>query len=72
MMQIFLGDRITIVKGETWITGQISGVTLDDRGDLERIKFQHIDTQFWMSAGWKFVDEESVEWETDEEEQDNG
>ena len=67
MMQIFLGDRITIVKGETWITGQISGVTLDDRGELERIKFQHIDSQFWMSQNWKFVDEDSTEWEEGED-----
>lgn len=68
-MQIFLGDRITIMKGDTWITGQISGVTLDDRGDLERIKFQHIDSQFWMSQGWKFVDEESTEWIEGEEDE---
>ena len=69
MMQIFLGDRITIVKGETWITGQISGVTLDDRGELERIKFQHIDSQFWMSQNWKFVDEDSTEWEEGEDDE---
>lgn len=67
-MQIFLGDRVTITKGTTWITGQITGVTLDDRGQLERIKFQHIDSQFWMSQNWKFVEEDdSAEWEEGED-----
>lgn len=66
-MQLFLGDRITITKGETWITGQISGIVLDDRGELERIWFQHINVPFWMAHNWKFVDEESTEWEEEEQ-----
>lgn len=69
MMQIFLGDRITLIKGETWVTGTCNGIVLDDRKELERLYIESLDTAFWMSAGWKLADE-SEEWQYSEEEEE--
>ena len=60
-MQVFLGDNITLVweqEGEpTFVTGQVSGIVLDRHKKVERIYIAGIDHAFWMSQGWKFVDE---------------
>ena len=66
-MQVFLGDRVTVVKGLTYITGAVSGVVLDKSKQLERVYLEHIDTPIWMYEGWRFIEE--TEWE---EEEDNG
>jgi len=63
MMQVFLGDDVTLLKemeGELsiLISGQVSGVVLDDRKQLERIWLHGMENSFWMSQGWKFVEEE--------------
>lgn len=60
-MQVFLGDNITLVweqEGEpTFVTGQVSGIVLDKHKKIERVYIAGIDHAFWMSQGWKFVDE---------------
>ena len=28
-MQLFLGDEVTIVNGDTWVTGKTRGIILD-------------------------------------------
>lgn len=60
-MQVFLGDNITLVweqEGEpTFVTGQVSGIVLDRHKKVERVYIAGIDHAFWMSQGWKFVDE---------------
>jgi hypothetical protein len=63
MMQVFLGDDVTLLKemeGELsiLISGQVSGVVLDDRKQLERIWLHGMENSFWMSQGWKFIEEE--------------
>lgn len=64
-MQIFLGDEVTVSKevgGETtYITGRISGLVQKDNGDLRCFYIRGIDTSFWMSEGWKFQDEFTIE-----------
>lgn len=65
-MLVMLGDTITIMKGETWVTGQVAGVVLDDTKELERIYFHHINVPFWMRDGWKVVDESEDEEQEDE------
>jgi hypothetical protein len=60
-MQIFLGDRITLVKGETWITGDCSGIVLDDRKEVQRLYVHGLDMAFWFSEGWKLADEDDEE-----------
>jgi hypothetical protein len=62
-MQVFLGDDVTLLKemeGELsiLISGQVSGVVLDDRKQLERIWLHGMENSFWMSQGWKFIEEE--------------
>jgi hypothetical protein len=62
-MQVFLGDEVTLLKemeGELsiLISGQVSGVVLDDRKQLERIWLHGMENSFWMSQGWKFIEEE--------------
>lgn len=60
-MQVFLGDNITLVweqEGDpTFVTGQVSGIVLDKHKKIERVYIAGIDHAFWMSQGWKFVDE---------------
>lgn len=64
-MHVFLGDEVTLMKGDTWVTGKISGVVLDDKKELERVYLHDIGYTFWMHEGWKFVEEE--EWNEEEE-----
>ena len=66
-MQIFLGDRITLIREDTWVTGLCSGVTLDDRKETERLWIHGIDTPFWLNRGWQIADEDDT-WEYNEEE----
>jgi|TARA_R110000803_G_scaffold107000_3_gene175137 hypothetical protein len=63
-MQLFLGDRVTLVKEDTFITGAISGIVLDKTKQLERVYIEHIDSPVWMYQGWRFV--EDTEWEEEE------
>lgn len=65
MMQVFLGDRVTVVRGLTYITGAVSGVVLDKSKQLERVYLEHIDSPIWMYEGWRFIEE--TEWEEEEE-----
>jgi hypothetical protein len=62
-MQVFLGDDVTLLKEmagdiSVCISGQVSGVVLDDKKQLERIWLHGMDNSFWMSQGWKFIEEE--------------
>lgn len=56
-MQLFLGDEVTLVKGETTVIGKVSGVVLDSRRELERIYIHEISQAFWMSERWQIVEE---------------
>lgn len=59
-MNVFLGDVIHLAKEKegrmTMVTGQCSGLVLDDRGDLERVYIHGLDGAFWLNQGWKFID----------------
>lgn len=67
-MNVFLGDVVHLAKEKddrmTFVTGQCSGLVLDDRGDLERIYIHGLAVAFYMNEGWKFVTNEE---ETDGE-----
>lgn len=65
-MNIFLGDSITLTKEETIITGKVTGIVLDDKGELERIYLSGLDTAFWFAYDkWRVVDDQ----EEDEEDE---
>jgi len=64
-MLVMLGDEVTLVKGETTITGKVAGVVLDDARELERLYIHGIGTAFWMSDKWQVVEE--MEYEEDGE-----
>lgn len=59
-MNVFLGDLVTLLKvcddDETLVTGQVTGIVLDAKKELERVYVQGIDTAFWMQDGWKFME----------------
>lgn len=62
-MQVFLGDQVTLTRDidedtPVFITGQVAGVVLNDKKQLERVWIHGIESSFWMSAGWKFIEEE--------------
>jgi len=56
---------VTLVKGETTITGKVAGVVLDDARELERLYIHGITQAFWMSDKWQVVEE--MEYEEDGE-----
>lgn len=61
-MNIFLGDEITLTKQDTIVTGKVTGIVLDDKGELERIYMAGIDQAFWFAYDkWRVVDEEEEE-----------
>lgn len=60
-MLVMLGDTVTLVKEDTWITGQVAGVVLNDKRDLERIYIHNINIPFYLSDGWRIVDDEEGE-----------
>jgi hypothetical protein len=65
-MNVFLGDSVTIVKdidneSSTFITGQVSGVVVDSRKQLERVWIHGISSSFYMADGWKFIENEGDE-----------
>lgn len=61
-MSVFLGDVVTIMKEDnnnpTMVTGQVSGVVLNDTKQLERIYIHGFDSPFYMDRGWLFVETE--------------
>jgi hypothetical protein len=62
-MEIGLGTRVGIVRGDTAVFGAIDGMKLS-RGEVERVSIESMDYWFWMSDGWQFI--------SDEEESENG
>jgi|DEB0MinimDraft_6_1074348.scaffolds.fasta_scaffold16326_4 hypothetical protein len=57
-MLVMLGDTVTLVKQDTWITGQVAGVVLNDKRELERVYIHNINVPFYLSDGWRIVDDE--------------
>lgn len=61
-MNIFLGDYITVIKETkaepTMVSGKCSGIVLDSNSEVERVYIAGIDGAFFMSSGWKFVDDQ--------------
>lgn len=61
-MNIFLGDTITLTKSDTMVTGKVTGIVLDDKGELERVYISGLDQAFWFSMDkWMVVDDEGEE-----------
>jgi hypothetical protein len=60
-MMVMLGDEVTLQKNETWVTGRVSGVILDNHRQLERIYLHEISFAFYMSDNWRFVNDEEEE-----------
>lgn len=64
-MNIFLGDYITVIKETkaepTLVSGKCTGIVLDNNSEVERVYIAGIDGAFFMSSGWKFVDNEEDE-----------
>jgi len=60
-MNIFLGDEVTLLKDGTSISGQVSGIVLDDARNLERIYIHGIEVPFWFAKGWAVVDYDTEE-----------
>jgi hypothetical protein len=46
-MQVFLGDYVTIQRGDTVVSGKVEGLKLD-KGQLEKVAIEQIDTWFYM------------------------
>jgi hypothetical protein len=55
-VNIFLGDRIRMIRGETDIEGRVDGIKLK-HGEIERVSIEHLDNWLFMADGWRFVQE---------------
>lgn len=62
-MNIFLGDDVTITKGDVWVTGKVNGIKLD-KSHLEMLSVEGIPVWFNMGHGWRVADEvEEIEFD---------
>lgn len=53
-MALQANQLVTLIKGETRITGKVSGfVYKDNEPQLERIYISGIAQGFWISEGWE-------------------
>lgn len=68
-MIVMLGDYVALSRavGEdtTEISGRVSGIVLNDAGDLKYVYIKGLDSSLWLSDGWQF------QTETDNEEGNN-
>jgi hypothetical protein len=69
-MQLFLGDRLHLVKGDTIILAKNRGIVLDAHGQVERVYVDELDMAFWVKDGWSFGDEDEEFFEIEEDEED--
>ena len=73
MMIVLLGDAVTISRtttnASTIVSGQISGIVLDDAGELLYFFIKGIDGPFWLNNNWRFEAIEDDEEYNDEEEE---
>ena len=74
MNSLFLGDTITMVReiGDdvTHITGKVMGIVTEDRtGEIKYITIKGIEQAIWLNQNWKFVDNENVEYEYEEDDE---
>lgn len=55
MMEVGLGDYVSLIKGSTVVSGLVNGIKVNN-GDLERVCVEELD---WlaMEDGWAFVDD---------------
>ena len=70
MMQVFLGDIVTMMNGTmedtpTFVTGQVKGIVLDDNKKVSMVYIHSLSDPLYMNEGWKFVDQEEYEDESD-------
>lgn len=64
-MEIEIGESISIVCGETIITGRLRGLRLDRGGNIEAIWIDELDIPFHMADGWLVLDPSEDEEMTD-------
>jgi hypothetical protein len=69
-MQLFLGDRLHLVKGDTIILAKNRGIVLDAHGKIERVYVDELEMAFWVKDGWKLGEEDEEFFEIDEDEED--
>lgn len=66
-MNVFLGDYVSLINSDlpnkptSVVSGQITGIVLDDYSELQFVYIAGIDAPLWMSDGWKFVEHEVEE-----------
>ena len=69
-MNLLLGDEVTVQReigsDLTFVTGRVSGVVLNDHGELKYFYIKGLDSSFWLSDGCKFQED----WELVEDEED--
>lgn len=67
-MNLLLGDEVTVQReigtDVTYVTGRVSGVVLNDHGELRYFYIKGIDSAFHLNDNWKFQED----WEEVEDE----
>lgn len=69
-MNVLLGDEVTVQREigseTTYVTGRVSGIVLNDHGELRYFYIKGIDSAFFLSDNWKFQED----WEEVEDDED--
>lgn len=60
-MELVLGESVSIMNGETVITGKLLGVKMLRDEQVEAIWIEHIIAAFYMADGWLIVDDSDDE-----------
>ena len=60
-MQVFLGDNVTLIKKDTYVTGTVAGIVLNDGKLLDRMYIHGIPSPFRFDQGWFVAEDEEEE-----------
>lgn len=76
-MELEIGMQITLMKGETFITGELRGIRIRKDDIVEALWIHEIETAFYPSDGWLVVDDgdgdemQELFGDTEEEDEEN-
>ena len=54
-MQVKLGDRITLGRGDTRVTGTVSGLVLKEDKQTDRVYVENVAIPFYTGDGWECI-----------------
>lgn len=56
-MELIIGEPVSVMNGETIVTGKLLGVRMLKDENIEAIWIENIQPAFYMADGWLVVDD---------------